>query len=662
MKKLLLLLALCFCGKYSFSQDKEIYLQHFVKQDTIQLRWAATSTDLFIRGLNEGYTISRTNASGEKTEFEILPFSDRKKKLMHSNDTITAFTAGFIDEYLRNSAANEVQQQAPYFMFNLSASTNRAIANVLGLYMEDTSIEKNKYSYAIQFKGSSEIADKIEVNTNKKSRNKTCSELIGTSRVDLKEVYLQWEAKSLGSAYGGYWLLKSENGESFKRLNTTPLYYLSSQYEPNKTIIDFIDTAVTEGETYYYQVAPINHFAEQGELSKTVEVYIQKRLNGICNIDTVKSKELTRTIVGKYTSNMSTDEIKEFVLLRANKIDSTYSLIDKQTTNRKDFKFTYETDLLSGDRHYFKVAAISFDSDTVMSFPYYHFSLDQEPPEPPTGFKGEITEDGIATLSWIAPPDKDIQGYRIFRANSLKEEFVEITKHLSPELNYLDTLRLDNLTSEVYYRIRTVDLNFNNSKTTPAILMMKPDTIAPVASVIKKYKVEPKGIYLAWANSTSTDLKIQYLLRKNGAKTDTLLRFQTQYNQVLDSTCTVGERYAYYILSFDKSNNESFSAPLKVTYEIGFRSAPNNLSGDVNRKGKVISLAWSLNSAETIYSIQIYRAKNEGSFKLHQTIREDVNTFEDLKLSPNNVYHYKIKVTYVSGKSSKISEAVEVIY
>ena len=33
-------------------------------------------------------------------------------------------------------------------------------------------------------------------------KNPDCSELIGSSRIDLKEVYLEWEAKELNDFYG----------------------------------------------------------------------------------------------------------------------------------------------------------------------------------------------------------------------------------------------------------------------------------------------------------------------------------------------------------------------------------------------------------------------------------------------------------------------------
>ena len=51
-----------------------------------------------------------------------------------------------------------------------------------------------------------------------------------------------------------------------------------------------------------------------------------------------------------------------------------------------------------------------------------------------------------------------------FWANSLREEFVESTTHFVENTTYSDTISLRNLSSEIYYQIRAVDLNYNNSK------------------------------------------------------------------------------------------------------------------------------------------------------------------------------------------------------
>ena len=88
--------------------------------------------------------------------------------------------------------------------------------------------------------------------------------------------------------------------------------------------------------------------------------------------------------------------------------DSTYTEIEKVSGDSKKFEFNYTADLLSGDRHYFKVAAISEDGDSAYSYPYYHFSLDQEPPGVPTNLEGIIDSNGVARLTWVAPEDKDL--------------------------------------------------------------------------------------------------------------------------------------------------------------------------------------------------------------------------------------------------------------
>jgi hypothetical protein len=60
--------------------------------------------------------------------------------------------------------------------------------------------------------------------------------------------------------------------------------------------------------------------------------------------------------------------------------------------------------------------------------------------------------------------------------------------------------------------------------------------------------------------------------------------------------------------------------------------------------------------------VAIYKAKNDGAFRLCETLLEDFTLFKDTDLSPNNTYMYRIKVLYKSGHSSKMSAIVEVVY
>ena len=638
------------------AQDQSIVLQSFVKEDTVQLRWATSTPESFIRGLEEGYVIERKSESGTIRTFEIPPFEERKEKLFQHPDSQVVFLTSFVEQFLNEKDQND--PQGPFFLLSLSASTSNDIAQILGYYLVDPAVNNQTYRYSIRIGNDSVIADEITVNAGQLSKNVVCTPLKAINHLKRKEVYLTWEAKTLVKDYGGYWLQRKTDTTDFKNLNETPLFYLTSQYEREKTIIDFLDTAVVEGQTYTYRVLPINHFGDLGSPSEEVSVYIGKRLSGSCRIDTVKGQGLERIIEATYFQPNEPDEVAKWVLYRSDSVHQGYQFIKEIPYQTETVSFNYTAKIITGDRHYFKLATVSPDSDTAWSFPYYYFTLDQEPPALPTEFKGIINDKGVATLTWTPPSDNDLQGYRIFRANSLKEEFVEITTQLSTIPSYHDTLALDNLTSEVYYAIRAVDLNFNNSPTSDPILLMKPDTIPPVASVFRKYKVQPEGIYLEWVNSNSEDLQNQILLRSDGIKNDTILQFKEQFNSFVDSSCVPGKRYTYQLIALDEVQNSRSCEPISLVFEPGFRPAPSNLAGKVDRTNKKIDLTWENNTLEPIYAIRIYRAKNDGPFKLIETLHESVQAFEDNHISPNNMYQYKVKITYKSGKSSKMSESV----
>lgn len=656
MKKHLLLI-LILLSSISFAQQSELYLKTFIKKDTVQLRWAPTSAEVFLSGLLNGYQILRSGPDGTKT-FEVKPLSDRKSTYLNTDDE---YTQGMF-EYIENfgQISDESLMSMPFAIISLGAGTSRIIAEISGVYFEDVKLSKGTYEYKVKIKNKEIESNSVSVNSGTISTNPECTKLQGESRIDLKEVYMYWEAAEMNGDYSGYYIYKSVDNKNFSQLNETALFHFTSEYEENKTIIDFVDTSVTEGMTYYYYVQPINHFADLGEQSNTIEVYIQKTLKGNCIIDTVKSENFNREIIGFYDGDES-EEVSEYLLYRADKIDSTYAKIDQLKSTERTFSFNYNTDLLSGDRHYFKVGAVSVDGDTAYSFPYYHFSLDQEPPGICSELKGQVDSLGIARLSWLGPDDSDVKGFRVFRSNSLNEEFVEVTRVLKMDLFFADTLYLGSLTNEIYYKVGAIDNNYNNGPLSEPVLLLKPDTIPPVAGVFRKYKVSKEGVYLEWNNSKSSDLKKQYILRSSDEKVDTVLSFQEPIDSLRDQSGKVGKKYTYTLIAEDKSGNVSYSKPLNITYEIGYRLAPVLNDPHVDREKKIISLKWEP-IEEEVYAIQIYKAKANGKFRLYKTIRENVTNFEDASLSINNEYHYKIKVMYKSGLSSKMSEAKTVMY
>lgn len=666
------------CSLFAQQGQAPLIVKHFVKQDTLMLRWAPINADIMINGLKNGYQIERIEGEGSFENntslqtFFIKPFNERKSDFQNSPDQNLRDLVEVVGELASSSDLSSTARSMSFAVLMLAAGTNKEIAKMIGIYYEDITLKKTNYTYRISVQKSLESSASIFVNAATLSENQTFSLLVGTARTKLKQAYLSWEAKSLQAGYSAYWVERSTDSVNFEKRNSLPYFFFKSGDEPNKTNCDFVDTGVTEGITYFYRIVGINHFAEIGKTSNVVKVYVPISLYGECRIDTVTASGLNRSLAGHFVIGSSSvsnptkqpDKVFEgrFLLFRSDSLLGGYQLLSEQINTTNSFQFIANVPLESGDRYYYKVAALSVDNDTVYSFPYYFFTLDQIPPQTPQGLAGVVNDSGIVSLTWNLNDEQDIRGYRVYRSNSLKEEFTEVTKVFCVDGSFYDTLSLDNLSSKIYYRVSAVDFNFNNSKKSEPVLLLKPDTIPPVAALFTDYSVKPQGIELAWVNSSSEDAFEHTLIRQNEGKLEQLLLWKDTTSHFIDTSCVAGKSYEYYVISFDQSKNKTASEILRVNYETGVRVGVSNIQSLVDRTKKTIQLSWKL-PVDEIYSIQIYRAKNDEAYRLISTLRDKkIELFTDVDLSMNNTYKYKIKVIYKSGVSSVLSDEIVVIY
>jgi hypothetical protein len=259
-------------------------------------------------------------------------------------------------------------------------------------------------------------------------------------------------------------------------------------------------------------------------------------------------------------------------------------------------------------------------------------------------------------LNWTASIDDDIRGYKIFRGNQKREEFTEQTTRLSTNLNFTDTLALDNLTSEVYYYLQAVDLNFNVSAQSDTILLYKPDTIPPMVAALKSAKMVDTSIVIVWANSDSQDLAQTILIRNHF---DTI-PLQIEQSTYTDFNLIPAKHYSYQILTEDKSKNQSYSQEVGQYYETGYRKALSGFMVVVNREQNHISISWEA-PKEDVFSYQLFRAKNDGKLGLFKTLDPDQTQFTDKQLSIGTKYTYSIKYINQEGIHSLPSKA-QIIY
>lgn len=668
LKVLIVALVLCI-QNYSLSQD--ILLTHKVVDDKLHLKWLPSSIESFKSLLRKPTKISwialdrnadTTNADFSKANSKSFkPLKITYDSLSKLDDSL--YIIGEV--FLLDSEMGEKVASQNFITALYQDILDKKIASAINNSFSIEKINASKKKYLIKIENSGFKTQFFLIDP-KVVSSKTVNPSV---LLDKKKVLVNWDVKDLDTDFSAYNLYKREGEKGdFIKLNKLPIVPFLSSGEVNPNLKNYTDSKVKKGKTYYYYLSALDYFADEVFKSKFLKIHIPLSVDAKVEIKKIEAEKNNRNIEVAIFPTDSTVEISasKIALFRSDSMYYGYKPIqvDVLKTPVSNYKFqvpNYKT----GDRFFYSVALISEDNDTVTSSPYYFFTLDQDPPDKITDFKSTIDSLGIVKLSWVKPIDNDIKGYRVFRANTQKEEFIELTTKLDVFDKFTDTLSLNSLTNDIYYFVRVVDNNFNNSKNSDTLLVIKPDTIAPIAGVLKDFISSKEGITLKWANSTSNDLKSQYILRLSNGKADTVFAWIDKTNSYLDTSVSSGQMYEYQLLSIDKSKNISKSNPININYELGYRDAIKQFTGEVNRTNKSIILKWDYPVKKDVYSYQIFKAKEDGKFTLYKTleVNDDFkNTFEDKDLKLNSVFKYKIKAVLNSGISTALSKEIVVNY
>jgi uncharacterized protein len=664
----LLIFFTCFIS-HSLIAQNNFFHTYKTEGKSLLVKWLPLNEEAFRLMLSNETTISYSESSKKDNE-TILNYKQiyKTKPLINKLDSITKIDSDFyvIGEYLLFKNASEAD----------SISSNLFYDALIQLFLDKKASKIVDHQITLPISSSKTIFKiKIEIDglapyfitIDPKEYKPIKPELKLTNQKNV--VYGEWNIKELNNYFCAYNIYRKEDNNSFQKLNKLPLLDLQSTELVDVNVKSHVDKNLKKGKKYTYYLGAIDYFGDEAIISEKKQIYIGKDVDAFIEIDTIKAVNSTREIYVTITplADSVQPNTSNLLLYRSSDIKAPFediTVLSKISNTSKSAKFVVDG-YKTGDIFYYVVIAISEDNDSVKSNPYYFFTLDQEPPEIVSEFKGNIDSLGVVKLSWIAPQDKDIKGYRLFRANSKKEEFVELTKDLKNETQFSDTLALNTLTNDIYYFVRVVDNNYNNSKNSDTLLLIKTDTIAPIVAAFKDYSSTEEGITLKWFNSTSEDLKSQYLLRSYENITDTIFRWLDQVSSFVDSSVSSGKSYEYQLLSIDKSKNFSKSNVLTVNFELGYRDAIKQFTAEVNQANKSIVLNWDDPNQKETYSYQIFKCRGDGKFFLYKTLLvspDFKNTFEDKDLKINTVYKYQIKAILLNGLSTVMSKEVIINY
>lgn len=561
---------------------------------------------------------------------------------------------------------NNLDMKFGFSMLMANRSATAAIA--LGVRATDKKITKGKtYVYKMTLIGNSNIykykSCYVEVKAEEFNPDKFKEEIFYSEEDQM--ILLSWNSSLNFSTYNVDRSL-SKTGQ-YQRLTKTPI--LKSKPDSYNGIerTGFKNDSLTNYTKYYYRIFGNTAFADSilvGEIEVMPQDRTAPQKPFLILPDNSKQNEvlLKWTMAGTIES-----DLKGFIVARSNKFDGTFVRINKEELNSNSREFIDKSYDRDADNFYIIQAF-----DTSYNFSTSNVALatiiDTTPPTRPIILSSKIDSFGVVTFKVQKNKEKDLMGYRIFKANEEEHEFSVIYEgfmdvdSVNQEVQVLfnDTVTLNSLTPYIFYKVRALDYHFNQSDFSDALKIVRPDTIPPTTPVFTNVLVREKEVELAFALSESPDVEIHILYRKTAqeAKWDSIATIDFSKKIYIDTNVKQGTIYYYSLRARDNSNlySKYANAVYGKPYDNGVRPPIDSLT--ITKVEKTILLNWQYKNLNNNTFFVIYKKNGKGNLNEYKNVSETKFVDTSIKKGKNV---YAIKVFTKDGGQSKLSKEVEIV-
>lgn len=656
--------------------ESSIFLIARPSGDSIMLRWAPDEHRLWLIGNKYGYQVTRSCLikNGEfvanpvtelltPTPLMPIPLADWEAMAETNELAGVAAEAIYGDQFDVNvgyggiaDIVNRVAEQENRFGFALlAADLSREVALASGLmYIDRGTKPGEKYVYKVF---PAFLPDGMDVDTGYFFTGvDEYLPLPAPTNVQAepedKGVMLSWDGLFQGSVFTAFWVERSLNGVDFERLDNSPVINTTPVGYEDSRLHFYRDSLADNNHLYYYRILGVTPFGETSPPSAIVKV---KGINEIQSVPRITSAEsfdgLTMTLEWEFEP-MATEVIEGFKLLRSDRFDGDYEVIsDHISVMRKQIDDPHP--LATG---YYRMQAYNSDGDGPLGTPRMVQMVDSIPPAPPVGLSAKADTSGMVLLTWQPNSELDLFGYRVFRANSLHEEFSQITAESVYANCFTDTISLKTLTKKVYYKILAVDQRQNWSAFSEVLEVDRPDVVPPAPPRISSVRSVDNGIEVSWVLSPSSDVEQQLLYRnnENNRQWQLIKIMDAKTTQFVDSMVLPDILNRYLFVVVDSAGNES-----KPGKAVGGKVSAlkleevKDLEVELDKNENVAKLKWTYQRSDVVYFI--YRKKGNNSELISST---ESKFFFDELLSGSHDVSYAIVVKSSHSGMSGFSEFV----
>ena len=589
---------------------------------------------------------------------EIKKDLELSKDFFDSMDKNKGGTFNFEDG-IKDMNEQKSKEDFEYLIVVMNAIKCKEAAQALGLSYIDKSVEANKrYIYRIKLNGESKTYDI----TNMPFTIETKSEIFKLRKIYVKpgdtKLSFMWDETDMVS--GTIVERKNSKTGTWDLLTQAPEYNINEGQRKG-----YFDEKLTNYVKYEYRFYGNNPFGERILFGTAKGMPIDLTPPKTPLYISAKHSKPDEILI-KWDINKPEDgDLKGFFIGRGNSNNGKFNIVHdkllaKETRSYIDKKFSKD------ETNYYVIQAIDTSGNVSSTIPAYVTIIDSIAPIKPKFLSGKIDSLGVVTLNIDKNLEKDLMGYRLFRSNSDKHEFSVIREGFSPndsiqkpiQLVFKDTVTLNSLTPYIYYRIKALDQNFNQSEFSDILKVKRPDKIAPTTPVFKNIISRKEEIELEFVLSQSEDVVEQYLYRKleNNAKWELIATLKNDQKIYIDKQLKTNGNYFYSLRAKDDSNlfSQYAASVYGKPYDDGVRPPIEDFIFK-KEKDKII-LNWNYKAINKDTFFVIF--KNDSKENLIQYKNTSELSFEEKSDSKTN--KYAVKVYTKDGGQSVLSKIVTV--
>ncbi|WP_207515168.1 hypothetical protein [Longitalea luteola] len=650
-------------------------------QKAIYLRWASATPQSWKTNnkygfILERYTVIRNKQMLSTPEKLVLSPSPLKPRPLEEWETLAkkdnnaaviaqALYGTDFDVSINEKGAAKIlaqsQELEQRFSFSLYAADNSFEGAVMaGWGFVDKNVKPDeKYLYRIKTAAPGNLSrpDSISVFISPSEYEPLPAVQEVIARFGNKGVMLTWDIQMLSQYFSSYYVEKSaDGGASFKKVNGLPVSNFDNSTGKQNRMF-FMDSLQENGKEYQYRVVGINPFGQSGPPSLIVKGMGKEMLMTVPNIRNAYLDKKGILQVNWVFDEKANKAIRGFQLKRADNIKGPYEIFsDTLPVTSRTASIKKEL----GASNYFMITALAKEGESSTSFPYLVQPEDSMPPAIPTGLKAIIDTNGVVTISWNRNTEKDLMGYKVFRAQKKGEELVPLVDSIWYGTTFRDTLSLKMLNKKSYYAVTALDTRFNQSAQSTLVEVKKPEVIPPSPAVISKFKVEGNSITVQWIPSSDPDVVSHTLYRK--APGDTIAPTTVRIFRGRDTTSFTdkelpgGKTYIYYVVAASEGGLTTASEELTIATAQQANTADAKITrmyAYTQPEKRRIEITWD-HEMQNVAELHVYRAEGGKQLVLWKVLPAGGKGIYDTNVQANTAYQYGVMAVFTSGAFSSM--------